>query len=140
MIYQHPLLLKWFDNVSMYIANVYIQSNKLDIDYFPYFLNEEPSRLVGDLSGLGSPGYSNYSGRFFLFILGNEDFKILNPSEETHLAWGRLDYYCMFGECDATAWVETGLVSDHWALIANIKIQQNQNVTESRIRHSKSRI
>lgn len=65
MIYQHPLLLKWFDNVSMYIANVYIQSNKLDIDYFPYFLNEEPSRLVGDLSGLGSPGYSNYSGRFF---------------------------------------------------------------------------
>lgn len=50
----------------------------------------------------------------------------MNPNEETHVTGGRLDYSCMYGDCDATSNVERGLVSDHWALITEIKIQQNQ--------------
>jgi len=74
------------------------------------------------------------SHRNVKLLENTDDSKILNPNEETHVTGGRLDYSCRYGDGDTTSRAERGLASDHWALVTEIKIQQNQRNKQSRLR------
>lgn len=131
----------FLDNYVINVVNLYIPDGQLDPDGFPQYIYTEPTLLVGDFnarhSKLGSLGNTiNGNGRkWYKYLNGCEDLRLIGNPQPTHLRGGRLDYACLYGDPyrDCTMEIVDSLLSDHFALKVELNTQQ-RSYTASRKR------
>ena len=126
------LVLKLYvEGYFIYIINVYIHNDRLSLDNLPSCIFDHECVLMGDLNArhrsLENFGSPNRNGRVLHSILDSLDnVRILGNKEPTHVRGGRIDYVLLFNmsEYEAAASVVGDLVSDHFALEANLGIRR----------------
>ena len=131
----------FLNNYQLNIVNLYIPDGKLDTDSFPQYIHTEPTLLVGDFnarhSKLGSQGFTvNANGRkWYNYLLGCEDVRLIGDPQPTHILGGCLDYACLYADPYRECKMETvdSLLSDHFAIKVEINAQQ-KSCTGSRKR------
>ncbi|XP_064095186.1 uncharacterized protein LOC135207387 [Macrobrachium nipponense] len=115
------------------VCNTYSPAQALDIDSNNLLAQDNPLLIVGDLNAvhpkLGSAtGRRNVNGiHLHKYLMSRENnIRILNDAEATHIKGNKLDYICIVGDSDVhnNCEVVDTLTSDHFGIYAEIVLNK----------------